>query len=105
MPTAVLLVAGFRMIVAERPLFAIRHHGQAITFNPQIHQIIAHRFGTFFSQYKVISGASTLIAMAFHLDLSVAMRAQPFGVPTQNLSAFLTDRPAVISKEDVAKTG
>src|SRR5262245_15768141 len=105
MATTVLLVARFRTIVAEGPLFAVGHHGQTVALNPQVHQIVAHCFGTFFCQHKIIGGASTLVTMAFHLNLGVVMGVHPLGIPVLMLSPFLTDHPAVISKENIPKTG
>jgi hypothetical protein len=37
MAAAILLMARLRMLVAERPLFAIGHDDEAIAFDPQFH--------------------------------------------------------------------
>jgi hypothetical protein len=41
--------------------------------------------------------------MAFHFQLGHAMRAQPLGIPLEDLLSFLANRPAIISKKDISK--
>lgn len=103
MAPAVLLKARLRKVVAEGPLFTIGHDGEAITFDPQLHQIISHGLGPLLDEHEVIGRTSSFIAMAFHFQLGHAVCTQPIGIPGKDLSAFLVDRPAIVIKEDIPK--
>src|SRR4249919_802560 len=68
MSSPILLVAGFRMFIAKRPLFPVRHHGQTIRTDTEFDQIIPNGFRPFLTKYEVIGGGPPLVTVPLDLD-------------------------------------
>src|SRR5215203_5266579 len=93
------------MLMAKRPLFAVRHHGQPIRSHAQLNQIIADCLGALFSEHEIVGSGATLVAMPLDFQLSTWISPHPFHITGQGLSALFRDCKTVIAEKDVTKAG
>ena len=77
------------MAVIERSFFAVTYYGEPVSRHPESEQIIHGRFGAVFSKGKVILIRTTLITMAFELDLPFVLFEQIFCIVVKGVSGRL----------------
>src|SRR5262249_31540420 len=101
MSTPVLLPALLGRFCAERFLFAIAHHFNAVCVDAESHKLFLDGLHTAVSESQVVLSGAALVTMSFKHDFDIGMLAQELRIRSNALGLSRLNGIAVIVKKDV----